>query len=81
MNTKKQREEAIFIKQNHPYADLVLKINTFRYKYGVTNQSLADRAGLSRAKVAAFITGARVDKQTADKLAMAIETYTKSVEQ
>ena len=65
--------EVDIIKQNHPYAELVAEIARYRYVNNITNKDLAKKTGLSRAKIAAFITGTRVDEQTAKILSVAVE--------
>lgn len=71
MNTKNLKGGEI-IKQNHPYAYLVSEIARYRYVNNLTNKDLAKKTGLSRAKIAAFITGTRVNAKTAKKLAETI---------
>ena len=65
-------EEEIFIKHNHPYKELVRQIADYRYTNNTNNEDIAKLAGISRAKLAAFITGERVDDDTARAIAKAI---------
>lgn len=62
----------IFIKHNHPYKELVRQIADYRYTNNTNNKSIAASAGISHAKLAAFITGERVDDDTARAIAKAI---------
>lgn len=60
------------MKHNHPYKELVRQIADYRYTNNTNNQEIAKAAGISHAKLTAFITGARVDDDTARTIAKAI---------
>lgn len=57
---------------NHPYADLVRSIRVYRAENDCTNKELAERAGISYAKLNAFISNARVDDDTARAISRTI---------
>lgn len=69
---KTTREEGIFIRHNHPYKELVRKIADYRYTNNTNNENIAKAAGISHAKLTAFITGTRVDDDTARAISKAI---------
>lgn len=60
------------MKHDHPYKELVRQIADYRYTNNTNNQEIANATGISRAKLAAFITGERVDDDTARTIAKAI---------
>lgn len=48
------------------------KIADYRYTNNTNNKDIAKLAHISRAKLAAFIAGTRVDEKTAQKISAAI---------
>ncbi len=57
----------------HPYAKLVRNIAIYRAANSCTNKDVAKLAGISYAKLVAFISNARVDDDTARAIAKAIK--------
>ena len=56
----------------HPYKELVGSIRVYRAANDCTNKDVAKRAGISYAKLVAFIANTRVDDDTARAIAKAI---------
>lgn len=60
------------MQNNHPYANLVRSIRIYRAENNCTNKDIAKRAGISYAKLGAFIANSRVDDDTARAISKAI---------
>ncbi len=58
--------------KEHPYAKLVRDIAIYRATNSCTNKDVAKLAGISYAKLVAFISNSRVDDDTARVIAKAI---------
>lgn len=60
------------MQERHPYKELVSSIRMYRAANDCTNKDVAKLAGISYAKLVAFISNSRVDDDTARAISKAI---------